>query len=145
GRARQRVRLCSGIGALVLAAVSTAQERPSDEPARLAALARLGVEHDTPAGGQLGLARAVLDARNDHRVAIVASHPDDQYLLPATFLRLNEGYRVSIVLLTRGEGGQNSTGPEVGEALARLRTLETAICARRLGLEIQHVDLPDAG
>ena len=111
----------------------------------LAALARLGAAHEIDEGGHRGLVQALRDARNDQCVAIVASHPDDQYVLPAAWLRLDEGYRVVVVMMTRGEGGQNSQGPEVGDALGALRTLETEACARQLGIEMRYVNRADAG
>lgn len=133
-----------GASVFVLAAIFCSASAAQDD-ARLERIARLGPPHDVPEGGYLGLAQAVRDARNDRVIAVVASHPDDQYLLPGAFLRLNAGYRVTAVLATRGEGGQNRTGPQTGEELGVLRTLETADAARRLGLLVEHVNLPDAG
>lgn len=128
---------CSALTASLLA-----QDPLTD---RLVALARLGPACEVEEGGYLGLVQALRDARNDQCVAIVASHPDDQYVLPATYLRRDEGYRVAVVLMTRGEGGQNNEGPEVGDALAALRTLETEACARSLGAEVHYVNRADAG
>ncbi len=131
---------CAAVVWTALAA--TAQD---DQAHRLVALARNGTSHDLPSGGYLGVAQALRDARNDCCVALVASHPDDQYVLPAAWLRQHGGYRVVVVLFTRGEGGQNSEGPEVGDALGARRTLETEACGRRLGVEIHHLNRGDAG
>ncbi|MGA0868127.1 MAG: PIG-L deacetylase family protein [Planctomycetota bacterium] len=111
----------------------------------VADLARQGPPHAAGETGHAALIQALRDARNDTVVAFVASHPDDQYVLPAAFLRFAHGYRVVVVLATRGEGGQNSRGPEVGDELAALRAVETEDCARRLGLIVHHLNLPDAG
>ncbi|MBK8980550.1 MAG: PIG-L family deacetylase [Planctomycetes bacterium] len=130
--------------ALALSAAAYAQRLPELDDA-LCALARAGGAAEIPPGGRLGLAQALRDVQSDTCVAVIASHPDDQYVLPAAWLRLREGHRVVVVLLTRGEGGQNSEGPEVGDALGARRALETEACARRLGIEILHLNRDDAG
>jgi LmbE family N-acetylglucosaminyl deacetylase len=134
------VRSFRAAAALVFATALAAQ---SIEP--VADLARQGPPHAVGETGHAALIQALRDARNDTVVALVASHPDDQYVLPAAFLRFAHGYRVVVVLATRGEGGQNSRGPEVGDQLAALRAVETEDCARRLGLTVHHLNLPDAG
>ncbi len=96
-------------------------------------------------GGSVPLRQAIKDANSDLHVAIVAAHPDDRYVLPAAYLRNLRGYRVSIVLFTRGEGGQNSRGPEIGDALGRLRTEETEDGARRLGTKVWYLNREDGG
>ncbi len=95
--------------------------------------------------GEVALHQALLDAASDQLVLFVASHPDDQYIQPAAIARFRYGWRVAVALLTRGEGGQNISGPEVGDALARRRTMETERCAARLGIDVFHLDCPDRG
>lgn len=95
--------------------------------------------------GDVALHQAVRDADSDQLVLFVASHPDDQYIQPAALARFRYGWRVAVALLTRGEGGQNISGPEVGDALAQRRTLETERCAARLGITVYHLDCPDRG
>lgn len=95
--------------------------------------------------GEVALHQAVLDASNDQLALLVASHPDDQYLQPAALLRFRYGWRVAVVLFTRGEGGQNVSGSETGDALAARRTEETERCAARLGIEVHYLDRPDSG
>jgi LmbE family N-acetylglucosaminyl deacetylase len=127
--------------------LALAGSAPAQDPslARFTALARSGPAHEIPEGGHLGLVQALRDAGNDAVVALVASHPDDQYVLPATYLRFAQGYRVVVLLATRGEGGQNIEGAETGDELAAIRSVETEACARRLGLVVEHLNLPDAG
>ena len=78
--------------------------------------------------GYVALQQAARDAATDHRVLIVASHPDDRHVMPAAYLRFDRGWRVDIALMTRGEGGQNSKGPEIGDELGWRRTLESEAC-----------------
>ncbi len=104
-------------------------------------------EHEVRSGetGYVALQQAVRDAQTDHLALLVAAHPDDTYILLGAYLRLRFGWRVVVVLLTRGEGGQNSAGPELGEELERIRTRETEACARRFGFAMRYLNLPDRG
>lgn len=98
----------------------------------------------TPAGS-VEVAQAALDAGSDQLVLLVASHPDDRYVLPATWLRFWHGMRVAVLLATRGGGGQNSAGPETGDALERIRTLETEAGCSHFGGEVWYLDRVDGG
>ncbi|GAB4135942.1 MAG: PIG-L family deacetylase [Planctomycetota bacterium] len=95
--------------------------------------------------GIVALHQAVLDAGSDTLVMVVASHPDDRYVLPAAWLRYRLGARAVLVLATRGGGGQNILGPETGDALERIRTLETEAGCAALGVDAFYLDCPDAG
>ena len=95
--------------------------------------------------GHVALHQAALDASTDTLALLVASHPDDQYTLPAAYLRFRLGVRVVVLLVTRGGGGQNSLGPETGEDLARLRTLESEAGAARLSADVYYLNRPDNG
>ena len=98
----------------------------------------------TPAGS-VALHQAVKDAAADALVLLVASHPDDRYVLPAVWLRSTYGIRVAVLLATRGGGGQNSMGPETGDGLERIRTFETeAGCAQFEG-EVWYLNRLDGG
>ena len=95
--------------------------------------------------GEVAIQQALRDANADALVLVVASHPDDRYVLPAVWLRYLHGVRIAVLLATRGGGGQNRIGPETGDALERIRTLEAeAGCARFAG-EVWYLDRPDAG
>ncbi|MBK8099184.1 MAG: PIG-L family deacetylase [Planctomycetes bacterium] len=95
--------------------------------------------------GIVPLHQALRDAGNDTLALLVASHPDDRYVLPAALLRYRHGVRVAILLATRGGGGQNSLGPETGDALDRIRTLETEAGASHFDADVWYLDRPDAG
>ncbi|HIE68879.1 MAG TPA: PIG-L family deacetylase [Planctomycetes bacterium] len=98
----------------------------------------------TPAG-ILAVRQATRDAAADSLVLLVASHPDDRYLLPTVWLRGKAGYRVAVLLATRGGGGQNSLGPETGDALERIRTLETEAGCALAGAEPWYLNRIDGG
>ena len=95
--------------------------------------------------GFLAVQQAARDVNADSLVLLVASHPDDRYLLPAIWLRSTFGLRVAVLLATRGGGGQNTLGPETGDAFERIRTLETETGASLAGIEAWYLNRPDAG
>lgn len=64
------------------------------------------------------------------------AHPDDEQSGLLAALRFKYGMRVVIACSTRGEGGQNSLGPERGLALGILRTREMEEAARVLDADI---------
>ncbi len=95
--------------------------------------------------GQVALHQGLRDATTDQLALIVASHPDDRYPMPAAYLRHALGWRVGILLMTRGEGGQNGRGPETGDELGWKRTLESEACAALLDAQVWYVNRQDAG
>lgn len=78
----------------------------------------------------LGRLTSVLTVMN------TGAHPDDEQSGMLAALRFGQGMRVIIACSTRGEGGQNSIGPERGGALAVLRTREMEEAARELEADI---------
>src|SRR5438552_11290454 len=64
-------------------------------------------------------------------VLYVAAHPDDENTQAITYLARGRGYRTAYLSLTRGDGGQNLPGPQLGEGLGVARTQEL-LAARRV-------------
>jgi LmbE family N-acetylglucosaminyl deacetylase len=62
---------------------------------------------------------------------MIGAHPDDEDTALLTYLARGEHARTAYLSLTRGDGGQNILGPELGEALGVIRT-EELLQARRL-------------
>ena len=54
----------------------------------------------------------------------VAAHPDDENTRMITYLSNAELINTAYLSLTRGDGGQNSIGPEQSELLGVIRTQE---------------------
>jgi LmbE family N-acetylglucosaminyl deacetylase len=77
----------------------------------------------------LGLALRTLGTTK--RVLMVGAHPDDEDTQLLARFALVEGADVAYLSLTRGEGGQNGIGPELGAGLGLLRT-EELLSARRV-------------
>jgi LmbE family N-acetylglucosaminyl deacetylase len=102
-------------------------------------------EDQLPFQRGIELIRAELGiARNGVRAMSLAAHPDDEDGATLTYLR-NIGVETHICLVTRGEGGQNERGPELGAALAAIRTQETESAAKILGSKVWYLNLPDFG
>jgi LmbE family N-acetylglucosaminyl deacetylase len=64
-------------------------------------------------------------------VLYVGAHPDDENTRLIAYLSNGRKVRTAYLSLTRGDGGQNLIGPELGDALGVLRTQEL-IEARRI-------------
>src|SRR3712207_5264957 len=51
---------------------------------------------------------------------MTTAHPDDENSGLLALTGLGRGWRTTLVTATRGDGGQNEIGPELGDALAVL-------------------------
>lgn len=58
------------------------------------------------------------------RALMIAAHPDDENTEVLTLLARGEGAETAYLSLTRGEGGQNLIGTELGEGLGLIRSGE---------------------
>jgi LmbE family N-acetylglucosaminyl deacetylase len=65
------------------------------------------------------------------KVLYLAAHPDDENTRMITWLANEAGVETAYLSLTRGDGGQNLIGPQLGEQLGVIRTQEL-IEARRI-------------
>jgi LmbE family N-acetylglucosaminyl deacetylase len=92
--------------------------------------ALLAVSISSPAADS-AILRDLRALRSTGTVLHVAAHPDDENTELITWLSLGRGYRTAYLSITRGDGGQNETGPEFGEKLGLARTQEL-LAARRL-------------
>lgn len=75
-------------------------------------------------GGIGALDRALAAATRNARVLLIAAHPDDEDTELLTLLSRGYGIEVAYLSLSRGEGGQNLIGPELGEHLGIIRSGE---------------------
>ncbi|HYF50407.1 MAG TPA: PIG-L family deacetylase [Planctomycetota bacterium] len=105
-----------------------------------------------PAADDLPFERGLDLIRNELRLAqtglramAIAAHPDDEDGGTLSYLRRTLGVETHMCLATRGEGGQNEAGPELGAALAVIRSNETERAAKILGAKVWYLNLPDFG
>ncbi|MEO5825013.1 MAG: PIG-L family deacetylase [Gemmatimonadales bacterium] len=82
-------------------------------------------------GGAVAQARALVAQGNWKRVLMIGAHPDDEYTDLIALLARGQGIETAYLSLTRGEGGQNLIGNELGVGLGLLRTDEL-LAARRI-------------
>lgn len=82
-------------------------------------------------GGVAALANALKQLGSNKRVLMVGAHPDDEDTQLLVLLSRGLGAQAAYLSLTRGEGGQNLIGPELGPELGVIRT-EELLAAREL-------------
>jgi len=75
-------------------------------------------------GGMVAVARYEQQRGTHKRVLLIGAHPDDEDTELLAWLARGQGAQAAYLSLNRGEGGQNSIGAELGEALGLLRTEE---------------------
>jgi LmbE family N-acetylglucosaminyl deacetylase len=81
--------------------------------------------------GAIALAEQVAGIGNTMRVLMIGAHPDDEDTRLLTWLARGRHVETAYLSLTRGDGGQNLIGNELGEALGVIRT-EELLAARRI-------------
>ncbi len=91
------------------------------------------IAQGTPAAdrGAAALSSALAGLGTTGRVLTVAAHPDDEDTQFIAWLTRGRHVETAYLSLTRGDGGQNLLGNELGEALGAIRTQEL-LSARRI-------------
>ena len=82
-------------------------------------------------GGVAALATTLRQLGSNKRVLMIGAHPDDEDTQLLVLLSRGLGAQAAYLSLTRGEGGQNLIGPELGPELGVIRT-EELLAAREL-------------
>ena len=82
-------------------------------------------------GGVAALATTLRQLGGNKRVLMIGAHPDDEDTQLLVLLSRGLGAQAAYLSLTRGEGGQNLIGPELGPELGIIRT-EELLAAREL-------------
>ncbi len=81
--------------------------------------------------GATGLYQLLKKLNTTTSALMIGAHPDDENTALLAYLARGESSRTAYLSLTRGDGGQNIIGPELGESLGMIRT-EELIQARKL-------------
>ena len=74
--------------------------------------------------------------RESGSVLYIAAHPDDENTQFIAYMAKARAMRIGYLSLTRGEGGQDLIGPEIGDPLGVIRTQEL-LAARRIDGGVQ--------
>src|SRR5215470_14746791 len=88
------------------------------------------IAHDVAPSSGVAILQQLRSFANTGRVLYVAAHPDDENTQVIAYLARGRGYRTAYLSLTRGDGGQNLLGPQLGEALGVARTQELGAARR---------------
>jgi LmbE family N-acetylglucosaminyl deacetylase len=75
-------------------------------------------------GGLATLDRALAKLATHKRVLVIGAHPDDEDTALLTLVSRGMGGEAAYLSLSRGEGGQNLIGPELGVGLGLIRSRE---------------------
>ncbi|HEX9287750.1 MAG TPA: PIG-L family deacetylase [Thermoanaerobaculia bacterium] len=82
-------------------------------------------------GGLVALDRLLQRLSTHKRMLVIGAHPDDEDNRLLTLVSRKMGAEVAYLSLSRGEGGQNLLGPDLGIPLGVIRTQEL-LAARRI-------------
>ncbi len=82
-------------------------------------------------GGAPKLDQLVRRLATSARVLVIGAHPDDEDTKTSAWLARGRQVETAYLSLTRGDGGQNFIGDELGEPLGAIRT-EELLAARRI-------------
>ena len=89
-----------------------------------------GVRADGPPSAS-AILQELREFRECGSVLYVAAHPDDENTQFIAYMAKERAMRIGYLSLTRGEGGQDLIGPELGDPLGVIRTQEL-LAARRI-------------
>jgi LmbE family N-acetylglucosaminyl deacetylase len=67
---------------------------------------------------------SILFAQSNFTILSIAAHPDDEDGATLAYYSKLKGYKSYTIFYTRGEGGQNETGPELYDELGKIREQE---------------------
>ena len=75
-------------------------------------------------GGVVAVERALAKLSTHKRLLVIGAHPDDEDTALLTLVARGMGGEAAYLSLSRGEGGQNLIGPELGVGLGLIRSRE---------------------
>ena len=82
-------------------------------------------------GGAAAVDRALAKLSQNRRLLVIGAHPDDEDTSMLALVARQEGGEAAYLSLSRGDGGQNLIGPELGIGLGVIRSHEL-LAARRV-------------
>lgn len=88
---------------------------------------------------------AIDSARVTTRILYITAHPDDESAAVLTYLARGLHADVTLLSITRGEGGQNALGPEQAPQLGLIRTQELLAATRGYGVRLYFTRARDFG
>ncbi|GAA4716467.1 PIG-L family deacetylase [Brevibacillus fulvus] len=118
-------------------------DAPTSDPLRVAESEFPEIRNERR--GLVELWKAIIPLTTIASAMNTGAHPDDEHSAMLAYLSLGKGVHTSSVIATRGEGGQNEIGSELGHALGIIRTreLEEASRLNHITLRILSEELDD--
>ena len=120
-----------GAALLLIAGSTSLRAQPAQQPSPEAELAQVPLPEPSANALPLPEDRGAADLEQTLKrlgttasVLFIVAHPDDEDGALMTYLSRGLGVRVTLLTLTRGEGGQNALGAESYDALGLIRTNE---------------------
>jgi LmbE family N-acetylglucosaminyl deacetylase len=106
-----------------------------------------GTVSPAPAGAQSlpQTVEAINKSRVATRILYVTAHPDDETAGMLAYLSRGLGADVALLMVTRGQGGQNAIGPEQDGQLGVIRTTELLAAGERYGVHQYFTRAVDPG
>jgi LmbE family N-acetylglucosaminyl deacetylase len=95
--------------------------------------------------GEQGLKQQLRKLQTTGRLLEITAHPDDEDGDVLAMMARGRGYSVTLLTITRGEGGQNRLGSALFDALGVLRTLELLESDKYYGVEQRFTRMADFG
>jgi LmbE family N-acetylglucosaminyl deacetylase len=120
-------RAIKGLAGVLVVSTLAGVEAPAQVPATPV---RSALEPATTGGLEV-VDRALAKLSTHARLLVIGAHPDDEDTALLTLVSRSLGGEAAYLSLSRGEGGQNLIGAELGEGLGLLRTQEL-LAARRI-------------
>src|SRR6476646_1843212 len=99
---------------------------------------RAGPEPLAQDSGAVGTWQQLLKLGTTASAMHTTAHPDDEHGGMLAMMSRDEGARVSLLTLTRGESGDNAIGPELFDALGLIRTEELLDADAYYGVDRQY-------
>src|ERR1700690_4580402 len=81
----------------------------------LTALLACGAKGAAAPGSSSAILQDLRSFREMGSVLFIAAHPDDENTRLIAYMARGRSFRTGYLSLTRGDGGQNLLGPEIGE------------------------------
>src|SRR5271169_4967269 len=88
---------------------------------------------------------AIHKARVSTRVLFITAHPDDEWSSLLAYLSHGLNAEVALLMITRGQGGQNAIGPEQDGELGVVRTEELLVAGEHYGVRQYFTRALDTG
>lgn len=111
----------------------TSDKCPAEEAGMLAQLSTKSIKRGP---GIVQLWKSIHPLTTVASIMNTGAHPDDEHSDTLAYYSLGKGVRTISLIATRGEGGQNELGSELGDALGVIRTRELEEASKMMNVTL---------